>query len=152
MKRSAGILAYRKRKNIIEFFLVHPGGPFWKNKDEHAWSIPKGEYQEDEDPEQAARREFQEETSIMVTGKLKQLTPVKQPSGKLINAWLTKQDVDESTVTSNTFSMDLPPKSGRVQEFPEVDKGAWFNSEQARVKIHKGQWSLVEEALGLIAL
>lgn len=140
-KRSAGILLYRGR----EVFLVHPGGPFWAKKDAGAWSIPKGELAEGEDPSGAAKREFFEETGFTVDGDLVPLTPLKLSSGKLIYAWAAEGDCDASQVRSNVFSMEWPPKSGRIQEFPEVDRAAWFTFEEARVRINKGQLGFIDE-------
>jgi predicted NUDIX family NTP pyrophosphohydrolase len=144
-KKSAGILVYRFRNKLVEFFLVHPGGPFWKNKDAGAWSIPKGEFEDNEDPLKAARREFQEETSLPVEGEFILLTPVKQKNGKLVHAWAVEADVDLSAVQSNLFEMEWPPKSGKMQRFPEVDKGGWFDLSEAREKMNTSQFALVEE-------
>lgn len=146
-KKSAGILLYRYNKKTLEFFLVHPGGPFWKNKDAGAWSIPKGEFAEDEDGLLAAKREFEEETGHAVKGDFIQLTPIKQKSGKMIYAWGVEGDIDVYDIKSNIFEMEWPPKSGRKQEFPEVDKGAWFNEAQAKEKINPAQMALVEELI-----
>ena len=121
-RRSAGILLYRFRKNKPEVFLVHPGGPFWAKKDLGAWSIPKGEYNDDENPLDAARREFSEETGITVNGYFMELGEVKQPSGKLIIAWALATDLQSVEIKSNTFKLKWPPKSGKIQEFPEVDR------------------------------
>src|SRR5262245_55231381 len=134
MKTSAGILLYRKRKNP-EVFLVHPGGPFWKNKDEGAWSIPKGEYSEDEDPLAAAIREFQEETGVTVGGDFVPLTPVKLKSGKWVKAWALEGDLDPSAVKSNTFLLEWPPRSGKKIEVPEIDNAKWFTILEAKSKI-----------------
>jgi predicted NUDIX family NTP pyrophosphohydrolase len=143
-KPSAGLLVYRFRANGLEVFLVHPGGPLWKNKDE--WSIPKGEYTADEEPLGAAKREFVEETGFNVpAGRFLELKPIKQPSGKVVTAWAIEGDFDATKMKSNLFSMEWPPKSGKHQEFPEVDKGAWFDLETARNKIFKGQAALLDE-------
>jgi predicted NUDIX family NTP pyrophosphohydrolase len=144
-KKSAGILAYRFRNKLVEFFLVHPGGPFWKNKDTGAWSIPKGEFEDDEDPLKAARREFQEETGLPIDGDFILLTPIKQKNGKMVHAWAVEADLDLSAVHSNLFEMEWPPKSGKMQRFPEVDKGGWFDLSEAREKINTSQFALVEE-------
>jgi predicted NUDIX family NTP pyrophosphohydrolase len=141
-KRSAGLLLFR-RSNHLELFLVHPGGPFWARKDDGAWSLPKGEYSEDEDALQAAKREFQEETSIPIDGDFLPLGELRQPSGKLITAWALEQDVDPTLVKSNMSSMEWPPKSGKTQEFPEVDRAAWFPISQARRKLLKGQIAFI---------
>ena len=144
MKKSAGILLYRLVKQP-EFFLVHPGGPFWKNKDKGAWSIPKGEFTDEEDPLAAAKREFKEETGISCNGKFIELSPLKQKSGKLIFAWALEKDVDPSIVKSNTFKLEWPPKSGKRQDIPEIDKAAWFNVAEAKEKIIPGQVGFIEE-------
>ena len=138
-KRSAGILMFRRRDLALEVFLVHPGGPFWKNKDAGAWSIPKGEYGADEDPLAAAKREFQEETGFEAQGKFLPLGEIAQPSGKVITAWAIEGDCSSVAIRSNTFSMEWPPKSGRRQEFPEVDRAAWLDLVDARKRIVPGQ-------------
>ena len=117
-KQSAGILLYRRNDRGLEVFLVHPGGPFWAKKDEHAWSIPKGEFGDDESPLQAAEREFEEETGVSVDGTLVALEPVKSSGGKIIHAWLCEGDCDPAQLKSNLFSMEWPPRSGRQQEYP----------------------------------
>jgi predicted NUDIX family NTP pyrophosphohydrolase len=144
-KKSAGLLLYRKPKSALEVFLVHPGGPFWAKKDEGAWSIPKGEIAEDEDPLKAAKREFLEETGFQVDGNFIALTPVKQAGGKWVYAWAVEGDFDAESIRSNTFSMEWPPRSGKRKEFPEVDRARWFPLEMAKQKIVKGQLSLLEE-------
>jgi predicted NUDIX family NTP pyrophosphohydrolase len=141
-KRSAGLLLFR-RSNHLELFLVHPGGPFWARKDDGAWSLPKGEYSEDEDALLAAKREFQEETGISIDGDFLPLGELRQPGGKLITAWALEKDVDSTLVKSNLFSMEWPPKSGRMQEFPEVDRAAWFPASQAQTKLLKGQVAFI---------
>ena len=138
-KRSAGVLAFRNREEILQVFLVHPGGPFWAKKDAGAWSIPKGELLEGEDPLAAARREFEEETGIVADGQFLALGELKQPSGKVIVAWALEHDFDAEQVRSNTFTIEWPPKSGRMQQFPEVDAGGWFSLPEARIKLLKGQ-------------
>lgn len=150
MKKSAGILLYRKGREGHEVFLVHPGGPFWKNKDAGAWSIPKGEFQEDEDPLVAARREFGEETGIDVDGKFIPLTPVKQKSGKIVYAWALENNIDATALVSNTCTVEWPPRSGKQIEIPEVDKGGWFTIEEARNKLIPGQVALLSELHGLL--
>jgi predicted NUDIX family NTP pyrophosphohydrolase len=145
MKRSAGLLLYRIRAGALEALLVHPGGPLWAKKDLGAWSIPKGEYGSGEDPLEAARREFEEETGFRVTGPLLPLTRVRQPGGKEVLAWAVEGDADAAAVRSNTFSMEWPPRSGRKVEFPEVDRAAWFDVDEARRKILKGQLPLLDE-------
>ena len=144
-KKSAGVLVYRVRNGDLEIFLVHPGGPFWAKKDDGAWSIPKGEIAEDEDPLKAAKREFFEETGFQIDGSFIALTPVKQAGGKWVYAWAVEGDCDAESIKSNTFSMEWPPRSGKRKEFPEVDRAAWFTIEQAKQKILKGQLSLLEE-------
>lgn len=139
MKLSAGILFYRFRNSVLEFFLVHPGGPYWKNKDLGCWSIPKGEYDLNESPEAAARREVLEETGVIVSGELITLTPLKQKSGKLISAWAVHQDVIAAEIKSNLIDLEWPPGSGKYQSFPEVDRGVWLSIEEAKPKISPGQ-------------
>jgi len=151
-KLSAGLLLFRRMHDQIEVFLVHPGGPFWARKDEGAWSLPKGEFTEDEDPLQAAKREFTEETGLEAEGAFLPLGESKQPSGKSVTAWALERDLDASTIKSNMFLMEWPPKSGKIQEFPEVDRGGWFSLPQARAKILKGQVTFIErlsEKLGV---
>jgi predicted NUDIX family NTP pyrophosphohydrolase len=148
-KQSAGILMYRLRNAELQVFLVHPGGPFWAKKDAGAWSIPKGEF-ESEDPLEAAKREFQEETGFQPEGVLVPLKPVKQPSGKIVFAWALEGDYDPIRPTSNTFTMEWPPRSGRQKEFPEVDRAEWFSMPAAREKILKGQLPLLDELERLV--
>ena len=142
-KTSAGLLMYRRTAGGIEVFLVHPGGPFWAKKDAGAWSIPKGEYVAGEDPLDAARREFAEETGIVPDGELVELGVVKQAGGKIVTAWALEGDCDADTIRSNTFAMEWPPRSGRQQEFPEVDRAGWFDLETAEEKILKGQLDFI---------
>jgi predicted NUDIX family NTP pyrophosphohydrolase len=137
-KTSAGLLLYRHGNDGLEVFLVHPGGPFWARKDEGAWSIPKGEFQPDEDPLDAARREFTEETSLTATGDFVPLKPLKQPGGKIVHAWAVKGDADPARVRSNSFVF-------KGREYPEVDRAAWFGLEEARKKILRGQVGFLEE-------
>jgi predicted NUDIX family NTP pyrophosphohydrolase len=144
-KTSAGVLLYRKSGGKLEIFLVHPGGPFWRNKDNGAWSVPKGEIGPDEDALAAAKREFEEETGFTLDGDFVQLQAVKQSSGKAVYAWAVEGDCDALQLTSNTFEMKWPPKSGRVQTFPEIDKSEWFSISVAREKIIKGQLPLLDE-------
>ncbi|MBM4273832.1 MAG: NUDIX domain-containing protein [Deltaproteobacteria bacterium] len=144
-KHSAGLLLHRRREGVLEIFLVHPGGPFWVKKDQGAWSIPKGEFDSGEDPLAAARREFEEETGLQVEGRLIPLTPLIQPSGKIIHAWAVAGDCDPGAVRSNTFTLEWPPRSGRMQEFPEIDKAGWFTLEEAGKKIIRGQRGFLEE-------
>jgi len=151
-KKSAGILMYRFREGKLQVFLVHPGGPFWARKDRAAWSIPKGEIDESEDPLEAAKREFQEETGMPVTGDFINLGEVKQPGRKIIYVWAVEGDCDPAAIKSNTFEMQWPPKSGKYKSFPEVDRAGWFSLGEAREKLHKGQIVLVDrlaEKLGV---
>jgi predicted NUDIX family NTP pyrophosphohydrolase len=141
--RSAGILVFRRRSHALEVFLAHPGGPFWAKKDDHAWSIPKGLYAETEEPLAAAKREFEEETSMSIDGRFLPLGEFRQPGGKLITVFAVEAEVDESRVKSNNFEMEWPPKSGRRQSFPEIDRAQWFDIETAARKIHKGQRSIL---------
>ncbi|MBN1472082.1 MAG: NUDIX domain-containing protein [Syntrophaceae bacterium] len=138
-KTSAGILLYRMTENGLEVFLVHPGGPYWQKKDEGAWSVPKGEFEAGEDSLEAAKREFKEETGFDITGDFIELSPLKQPSGKVVYAWAVEGNIDAKSIRSNMFSMEWPPRSGREQEFPEVDKGGWFTIAQAQNKLLPGQ-------------
>jgi len=145
-KRSAGLLVYREASSgSLEVFLVHPGGPFWKNKDEGAWSIPKGEFTDEEDPLTSAKREFREETGFDIDGAFEPLQPVKQAGGKTVYAWAVKGDLDAAAVRSNRFALEWPPGSGKVREFPEVDRGAWFGLDVARHKVVKGQVDLLDQ-------
>lgn len=142
-KQTAGILAFRRTAHGAEVFLVHPGGPYWKNKDIHGWSIPKGEFT-DEPADVAARREFAEETGQTIEGELTPLPPV-QASGKWIHAFVIESDVpDPARIRSNTFELEWPPRSGRWQQFPEVDRAGWFSLVEARTKMHKGQQPLLD--------
>lgn len=125
--------------------LVHPGGPLWARKDDGAWSIPKGEFGDDEEPLLAAKREFEEETGFTPDGEMIPLELLKQPSGKLVYAWALRSDLDAAKVRSNLFSMEWPPKSGREQQFPEVDRAAWFGIDDAYRKILKGQAAFLDE-------
>jgi predicted NUDIX family NTP pyrophosphohydrolase len=135
--QSAGIMVYRFSKGGFEVFLVHPGGPFWKNKDQHAWSIPKGEFfAAEEEALEAAKREFEEETGHKIDGKFFALSPVKRKDGKVIYAWAIEAEVNPDNLTSNTFEMEWPPKSGKIQTFPEIDQGGWFDYESALYKLH----------------
>lgn len=144
-KQSAGILLYRKVDSQLQVFLVHPGGPFWKNKDEGSWSIPKGEYEDGEEPLDAAKREFYEETGHYIDGDFKALSPVTLKSGKIIQAWAVGGDIDQHQIKSNLFEMEWPPKSGKKQSFAEVDRGDWFTIEQAKIKMNVAQVALLEE-------
>jgi predicted NUDIX family NTP pyrophosphohydrolase len=146
-KKSAGLLPFREANTGLEVLLVHPGGPFWAKKDEGAWSIPKGEFADDENPLMAARREFEEETGIEPAGEFLPLGSIKQTGGKLVLAWALRFDCDPSSIRSNLFSMEWPPKSGKQQEFPEVDRAEWFGVESARGKILKGQAAFLDRLM-----
>lgn len=149
-KQSAGLLMYRKRGETLQVLLVHPGGPFWDKKDIGSWSMPKGEFSQDEDALKAARREFEEETGFLPTGNFIRVGAIKQPSGKLIHAWAFEGDLDAKKIKSNTFSVEWPPQSGKQQEFPEVDRAEWFTIETAREKIIKGQVEFLDELLRVL--
>jgi predicted NUDIX family NTP pyrophosphohydrolase len=151
-KQSAGLLVFRKKKNGLQFFLVHPGGPFFARKDAGAWSIPKGEFDDSEDALSAAKREFKEETGTTMEGKFISLTPVKQKSGKLVHAWAIEGDVDETAVVSNSFEIEWPPKSGKQKTFPEIDKAGWFDLQKAKEKINPAQVALLEETATLVEI
>jgi predicted NUDIX family NTP pyrophosphohydrolase len=144
---SAGILAWRRGAGGPEFLLVHPGGPFWANKDAAGWSIPKGLVDEAEESWAAAQREFAEELGQPISGPAKPLSPCPTPGGKLIVAWLVEADFDVTALASNSFEMEWPRESGRRASFPEVDKAAWFDPETALWKIHKGQQPILREAI-----
>ena len=148
-KLTAGILLYRVRGGELEVFLVHPGGPFWAKKDDGAWSIPKGEVDEGDDLLATAKREFLEETGSPIDGEFHPLPPQKQKSGKVVHAWAVKGEIDANTVKSNTFSMEWPRRSGITREFPEVDRGEWFNIPTARQKLMPGQLRLLDELQAL---
>ncbi len=144
-KQSAGILLYRKQSNVLQVFLVHPGGPFFKNKDAGAWSIPKGEFLDNEDGLIAAKREFLEETGQAIDGDFIKLAPVKLKSGKTVLAWAVEGDIDHTAVISNHFEMEWPPRSGKTASFPEVDKAGWFDIAEAATKLNAAQVKLLEE-------
>jgi predicted NUDIX family NTP pyrophosphohydrolase len=149
-KRSAGLLLYRRQWGVLEVFLVHPGGPFYANRDGGNWSVPKGECDPGEDAPAAARREFNEETGFTARGPLLPLTPLKQKSGKLIEAFACEGEADPYACISNTFAMEWPPHSGQTQEFPEVDRCAWFTLPAAKDKIHPGQKAFIDELARLL--
>jgi predicted NUDIX family NTP pyrophosphohydrolase len=144
-RTSAGLLMYRRRDGGLEVFLVHPGGPFWAKKDTGAWSIPKGEIDATEEPLAAARQEFSEETGFAAEGAFRPLAPITQAGGKIVQAWAVEGDVDPAALRSNTFSIEWPPRSGRQQAFPEVDRAAWFPLDEARRKINPAQTALLDE-------
>jgi predicted NUDIX family NTP pyrophosphohydrolase len=145
MRKSAGILAYRRKAGLLEVFLVHPGGPFWKGKETGAWSIPKGEFTEEEEPLKAACREFTEETGQEVNGHFIELLPIQQKAGKMVYAWAVETDLDADKVVSNTFKMEYPYKSGKWISVPEVDKAAWLPVEEARKLINPAQVALLDD-------
>lgn len=149
-KHSAGILLFRFRNEKLEVMLVHPGGPFWAKKDIGAWSIPKGLFEENENPMDAAKRELKEETGFEVDGEFIELGELQQPSKKIIHAWALEKDLDETKIMSNTFTLEWPKNSGRVQEYPEVDKAGWFDIEQANEKILKGQIGFINKLVEII--
>lgn len=146
-KRSAGLLMFRRRGDALELLLVHPGGPFWARKNDGAWSIPKGEYEEHEDALAAAKREFAEEVGPAVDGAFVDLGEITQAGRKVVRAFGLERDVDVSRITSNTFELEWPPKSGRRQTFPEVDRAEWFSPEDARRKILAGQQPFIERLI-----
>lgn len=150
-RASAGILVYRRGFDGLEVFLVHPGGPLWARKDLGAWSIPKGEYQADEEPLVAALREFQEEVGQPLAGPFLALKPQRLRSGKQVQAFACRADVDPTRLVSNTFSLEWPPRSGRIQQFPEVDRAQWFSLEEARVRLNPGQIGFLDELMELLA-
>ncbi len=146
MKKSAGILLYRILNNTLQVFLVHPGGPYWRNKDLGVWSIPKGEYEEGENVLEVAKRELEEETgNVIKNGQFMPLAPITIKSGKRITAWAVETDFEQSFICSNDFAMEWPPKSGKKQKFPEVDNAGWFSIKVAKEKINQGQLPLLEE-------
>jgi predicted NUDIX family NTP pyrophosphohydrolase len=147
-KVSAGLLMYRIRDGELEFLLAHPGGPFWRERDTGAWTIPKGEIQSGEEPLAAARREFEEEVGFTSSGQLIALTPITQKSGKVVHAWAFEGDCDPAAIKSNLFKMEWPPKSGQFQDCPEVDRAAFFRLAEARRKINPAQVALLEELTG----
>jgi predicted NUDIX family NTP pyrophosphohydrolase len=151
-RRSAGILLYRQSGDALEVLLVHHGGPLWARRDTGAWSIPKGEYGDEEDPRACALREFEEETgTALPPGDLIGLGEVKQKGGKVVTAWAAEGDIDADAVESNTFTMEWPPRSGRQQEFPEIDRSAWFPVDLAREKLVKGQVPFLDRLLAALA-
>ena len=154
-RQSAGILLFRLAPDGPQVLLVHPGGPFWARKDEGAWSIPKGEYEPGEDPRAAALREFEEELGQQLgsadAARLVDLGTVRQPGGKIVTAWAARGELDPRGVVSNTFEMQWPPRSGKVQQFPEIDRAAWFTIEEARVKLLRGQLSFLDALLAWLS-
>jgi predicted NUDIX family NTP pyrophosphohydrolase len=146
-KRSAGLLMFRTLNDQLEVFLVHPGGPLWARKDKGAWTIPKGEYEQNENPLVAARREFEEETGFQATGEFVNLGSIKQKSGKIVNAWAFEGDCDPDKLTSNTCEIEWPPRSGHCLEIPEVDRGRWFSMSEASDYIREEQRELLRRLL-----
>jgi predicted NUDIX family NTP pyrophosphohydrolase len=151
-KLSAGLLVWRN-EGELEVLLVHPGGPFWAKKDDGAWSLPKGEYEPSEDPLEVARREFEEEIGQAPPerGETVWLGELRQPSGKVVSAWAMEGDLEVSDVRSNTFEMEWPPRSGRTQEFPEVDRAGWFALDEARHKLLRGQVGFLDRLNHVLA-
>jgi predicted NUDIX family NTP pyrophosphohydrolase len=148
MVKSYGILVYRlSSAKTPEFFLVHPGGPFFSKKDEGTWTIPKGGAEPGEDPLATATREFYEETGTVLSGHFISLEPIRQKGGKMVEAWATQADIDVSKIISNQFELEWPPRSGKKQMFPEVDRAGWFSIDEARMKINIAQVSLLEQVL-----
>jgi predicted NUDIX family NTP pyrophosphohydrolase len=147
-RKSAGILLYRGSGAALEVLLVHPGGPFWARRDAGAWSIPKGEYEEGEDPRACALREFEEETGTpLPPGELVELGDIRQKGGKVVTAWAADGDLDADAVRSNTFTMEWPPRSGRWATFPEIDRAGWFGVDEAREKLNAAQAEFVDRLL-----
>lgn len=149
-KQSAGILLYRLGKRGAEVFLVHPGGPYWKNKDQGSWTIPKGELEGEEEPLAAALREFEEETGYLPAGPFIPLKPVRQKSGKVVLAWAVAGDLQPEQIRSNRVMIEWPPRSGRMMEIPEIDRGEWMGLEKAREKINMAQAGFLEELRGML--
>lgn len=143
-KQSAGILLYRTRDDQTQVFLVHPGGPFFRNKDNGAWSIPKGEFDDSEEALTAAKREFEEETGQKIEGDFIQLDAVVLKSGKKVFCWAIDGDINHETIVSNLFEMEWPPKSGKKQSFPEIDRAAWFDLATAKIKLNEAQAQFIE--------
>jgi predicted NUDIX family NTP pyrophosphohydrolase len=151
---SAGILLFRRRDGEVEFLLIHPGGPFWRRKDTGAWSIPKGQIEDEEQPRACAIRELEEELGPapeLDPEQLIELGSIRQRAGKVVDAWAAEADFDPATLASNTFSMEWPPRSGNEQEFPEVDRAGWFDLEAAREKILPAQAELLDRLVELLA-
>jgi predicted NUDIX family NTP pyrophosphohydrolase len=144
---SGGILLFRRPAGRLQVMLVHPGGPYWDHKDDGAWSIPKGLFEETESPLEAARREFSEETGFHAEGDFIELGELVQPGKKIVHAWALERDLDTTKIKSNTFSLEWPPKSGRMEDYPEIDKGQWFDVDEARKKITRGQRGFIDRLI-----
>lgn len=151
MQISAGILLYRRKGGEVTFFLVHPGGPYFKNKDAGWWTIPKGALEEGEEPLQAAIREFEEETGYKPHGTFTELTPIRQKGGKQVVCWAAQGDLDPDKIVSNTFEITWPPGSGRVQSFPEIDKAGWFSFTEAKKNINERQAAFLDQLMHLVS-
>lgn len=150
VKHSAGILVYRFQNKQLQILLVHPGGPYWAHKDDGVWSIPKGEIDMGEKTEEAAKREFYEETGFKIDGDFIPLSPVRLMSGKIIHAFAIEGDLDASLIHSNNFSIEWPPSSGKIQQFPEIDKGEWFTPTEAKVKLSRAQVAFINELMSIL--
>ena len=149
-KHSAGILLFRFRNGKLKVMLVHPGGPFWAKKDDGAWSIPKGLVEENEDLLNTAKREFNEEIGIEVDGEFIVLGELEQPSKKIVHAWALEKDLDVTNIVSNTFTLEWPRGTGKVREYPEIDKAKWFGIKEARNKILKGQIGFIDKLIEIL--
>jgi predicted NUDIX family NTP pyrophosphohydrolase len=149
IKQSAGILLYRKINNVLEVFLAHPGGPFFKNKDEGSWTIPKGEFLDDEPALDAAKREFEEEIGQPIDGEFISLGSIRQKSGKIVYAWAVEGNINHETISSNTCEVEWPPRSGKKITVPEIDRAAWFEPGEAKRKINPAQAELIDRLIEL---
>lgn len=149
-KQAAGILLYRRGPRGLEVLLAHPGGPFWARKDLGAWTLPKGQFNDDEEPIAAAQREFEEEMGSPAGGEFVEIGSLKQPSGKVVHAFVAESDFDVATLQSNLSTLEWPPKSGKRAQFPEVDRAGWFTIDEARQKILKGQQPFLDRLLALL--
>jgi predicted NUDIX family NTP pyrophosphohydrolase len=147
---SGGIMLFRFKNHKLEVMLVHPGGPFWSRKDLGAWSIPKGVFENNETPLDAAKREFKEETGFEAAGEFIELGRIIQPSRKTIHAWALEKDIDETKTVSNKFALEWPRRSGIIREYPEVDKACWFGIDQAKIKINKGQVGFIDRLTSIL--
>jgi predicted NUDIX family NTP pyrophosphohydrolase len=148
--QSGGILLFRFNDNKLEVMLVHPGGPFWTKKDDGSWSIPKGIFEEHESPLDAAKREFKEETGFEADGDFIELGKLTQPSKKIVHAWALKKDLDATKIVSNKFALEWPRRSGIIREYPEIDRGQWFEVSEAKKKIQKGQIGFIDRLIEII--